>query len=143
MLLWSEQFETGHSLIDTQHKMLITYINRLEGMARTTNPNRQEVEFFLQLVGFMETYIDVHFKHEEECMDSYKCPLHQENKEAHRKFLIFFRQFKRHFETEGFRPEVLLELHESCSTWIKEHIMQIDVQLKPCISRSLAPEPPK
>jgi len=32
MLQWSEQFETGHSLIDTQHKMLITYINRLEGI---------------------------------------------------------------------------------------------------------------
>ena len=142
MLRWSEQFETGHALIDTQHKMLVNYINRLEGMSRTTNPNRQEVEFYVQLVNFMETYIDVHFKFEEECMESYRCPAHQKNKEAHRKFLVFFRQFKRHFEAEGCRPAVLLELHESCSNWIQQHIMQIDVQLKPCLSRIPAPDPP-
>ena len=143
MLRWSEQFETGQSLLDTQHKMLISYINRLEGMSRNTNPNRQEVEFFLQLVGFMETYIDVHFKQEEKCMESYRCPAHQQNKAAHREFLIFFRKFKRHFETEGFRPEVLLELHKSCSAWIQEHILRIDVQLKPCVSETAAPDQPE
>jgi hemerythrin len=143
MLLWSEQFETGHSLIDTQHKMLVSYINRLEGISRITNPNRQDVEFFIQLIDFMETYIDVHFKQEEECMDSYKCPVHHANKEAHRHFLVFFRKFKRHFETDGVRPEVVLELHESCSNWIKQHIMQVDMHLKPCLSRESAPNPPE
>ena len=133
MLQWNEKFETGHSLIDTQHKMLITYINRLEGVARNTNPNREEAEFILQLIGFMETYIDVHFKQEEACMESYRCPAHQENKAAHRDFLIFFRQFKLRYEAEGFRTDVLKELHETCSTWIQSHIMQIDVRLKPCI----------
>jgi len=142
MLRWSEQFETGHALVDTQHKMLITYINRLGGIARNTNPDRREAEFVLQLIGFMETYIDVHFKQEEACMDSYRCPAHQENKTAHRDFLIFFRQFKERFETEGIRPEVLLELHDSCSAWIQEHIMQIDVRLKPCIHPAPPPDSP-
>ena len=91
----------------------------------------------------METYIDVHFKQEEECMESYRCPSHRENKAAHHEFLLFFRKFKRHFETEGVRPEVLLELHESCCTWVQQHIMQIDVQLKPCVSRIVAPKPPE
>jgi hemerythrin len=142
MLRWSEQFETGHSLIDTQHKMLISYINRLSGIARNTNPSRREAEFVLQLIGFMETYIDVHFKQEEACMDSYRCPAHQENQLAHRDFLIFFRKFKVRFETEGIRPDVLLELHHSCSHWIEAHIMQIDVRLKPCIGQSPGPDNP-
>jgi hemerythrin len=136
MLQWSEQFETGHSLIDTQHKMLITYINRLEGISRITNPDRQQAEFIIQLIAFMETYIDVHFQQEEACMDSYKCPVHGENKEAHREFMVFFRQFKQRFEADGGRPQILLELHESCSNWIRRHIMQIDVHLKPCINRT-------
>ena len=138
MLQWKVEFETGHSPIDTQHKMLVSYINRLEGLARSTNHDRHDAEFILQLIGFMETYIDVHFKMEEACMDSYKCPAHQENKEAHRNFLIFFRQFKLRFDAEGFRPEVLLELHESCSTWIQDHIMQIDMRLKPCLGQNTA-----
>ena len=142
MLRWSEQFETGHSLIDTQHKMLITYINRLEGMSRITNPTRQEVEFFLQLVSFMESYVDVHFKEEENCMHSYKCPAHEDNKEAHRKFLVFFRQFKRQFEIQGFCQKVIQELHDFCSTWIQGHILQIDMQIKPCLQRTAAPDPP-
>jgi hemerythrin len=138
MLRWNDQFETGHSLIDTQHKMLISYINRLEGMSCITNPSREEVEFFVQLVNFIETYIEVHFKQEEECMNSYRCPVHRENKAAHEAFLSFFRKFKRHFELDGYRPAVLKELHDSCSSWIQQHILQIDTQLKPCLVRDAA-----
>ena len=134
MLQWNDSFETGHALIDTQHKMLITYINRLETISRNTNPSRQEAEFIVQFIGFMETYIDVHFKQEEECMDSYRCPAHQENKDAHRDFLILFRRFKQQFDTDGSRPEVLMDLHNSVSVWIQKHIMQIDVRLKPCLN---------
>jgi len=143
MIRWSEEFETGHALIDTQHKTLVGHINRLEGMSVITNPTRQDVEFILKLLGFVETYIDVHFKLEEDCMESYRCPAHRENKEAHGRFLIFFGEFKRRFETEGFRQEVLIEFHKACSTWIQQHIMRIDVQLKPCLSRAPAAGPPE
>jgi hemerythrin len=141
MLRWSEEFEIGHSLIDTQHKTLVNHINRLEGMSVITNPSREEVEFILKLVNFVETYIDVHFKLEEDCMESYRCPAHQENKEAHRKFLIFFGEFKDRFETAGCRQEVLIAFHKACSTWIQQHIMRIDVQLKPCLSGKSAANP--
>jgi hemerythrin len=134
MLNWTEQFETGHPLIDTQHKMLITYINRLEGISRNTNPTLPEVQFCLQLVAFMETYIAVHFSQEENCMHQCHCPVYEENKSAHRQFLVFYRQFKDRFETEGCNPQVLQELHESCQSWIQDHIMQIDVQIRPCVS---------
>ncbi len=133
MLQWSEQFETGHALIDTQHKMLITYSNRLGTIARNNNPNRQEVEFVLQFIDFLETYVNTHFEQEEECMESYRCPAHQENKLAHREFLVFYGQFKQRFVTGGFRPEVLTELSEFCGNWIKRHILQIDMRIKPCL----------
>ena len=143
MLQWSKKFETGQSLIDTQHQRLISYINRLEGLSRNTNPSRQEVEFFVQFIGFLETYIVVHFGQEEECMNSHRCPAHQKNKEAHGKFLKFFREFKHRFETEGYRPAVLAELHEACNSWIQDHILKIDVQLKPCLNRLPVGNSPK
>jgi len=131
MLQWTEQFETGHAEIDAQHRTLIEYINRLEEVSYTTNPDRHEAEFLLELVDFVEDYTRVHFSHEEGCMARHKCPAYAENQAAHRQFLEFFRKFKHHFETGGCRREVLQELHDACSAWIQGHILRIDLQLKP------------
>jgi hemerythrin len=131
MLQWNQQFVTGNSKIDNQHRSLISYINRLEEVARNTNPNRQEVEFILNLVDFVENYTQMHFAHEESCMNRHRCPAHHENMAAHGQFLEFFREFKRRFEAEGCRPNVLKELHDRCSFWIQDHILKIDMQLKP------------
>ena len=143
MLLWNEQFETGHPLIDTQHRMLISYINRLEDLARNTSPSQVEVGLFLRFTEFLETYILTHFREEEDCMNRFKCPVHAENKSAHQAFLEFFRKFKLRLEVEGYRPEVVQELHDSCSAWIQQHILRIDVQLKPCLSLPPATDEPE
>ena len=143
MLLWTEQFETGHPLVDTQHRMLISYINRLEDLAGNLNPSRVEVELFLRFIEFLETYILTHFGEEEKCMNRFKCPVREENQTAHRAFLAFFRKFKLRLEAEGYRPQVVRELHDSCSAWIQQHILRIDVQLKPCLNQAPEPEPPE
>jgi len=135
MLQWSEQFETGHSLLDTQHRMLISYINQLEDLARISNPSRVNGELFLRFVEFLENYILTHFREEEGCMNHFNCPVRAENALAHQEFLEFFRKFKVRLEVEGCRPEVMKELHDSCSSWIQLHIMRIDVQLKPCLNQ--------
>jgi hemerythrin len=140
MLHWNEQFETGHPLIDSQHQMLISYLNRLEAMTRNTNPSRQEVEFILNLIDFVETYTLVHFKHEEGCMIRFRCPAHAENKLAHQQFLEYFREFKRRFEIEGCRPDVLRELQETFAGWIQQHILNIDLRLKPCLAPNIEKE---
>lgn len=136
MLQWTEQFETGNSEIDSQHKTLINYINRLEEVSYATNPSRQEAEFLLNLVDFVETYTNVHFKHEESCMARFRCPAYQENKTAHAEFSKFFQQFKHRFKTAGCRSEVLKELHDTCRSWIKSHILRVDLRLKPCLKRA-------
>ncbi len=142
MLEWSEQFETGHALIDAQHKQLISYSNRLGAIAHNSNPNRQEAEFILHFIDFLETYVHEHFQQEEACMESYRCPALQENKLAHREFLVFFGQFKERFMTGGFRPEALTELSDFCGNWIKRHILQIDMRLKPCLHADDKTNPP-
>jgi hemerythrin len=138
MLQWSQHFETGDPAIDSQHRALISHINRLEEMSHNTNPNRQEVEFILNLVDFVENYTQMHFSHEEDCMERHRCPAHQENKAAHNHFLNFFREFKRRFEAEGCRPNVLKDLHDACSSWIQDHILKIDTRLKPCLNAAVS-----
>ncbi len=132
MLNWSNKFETGHPLVDAQHRMLISYVNRLEEMSTTTNPSTSEVELFLRFLEFLEDYIMLHFREEEDCMLRFRCPAHKENKIAHTEFLDFFQGFKLRFGEEGYRPEVVKELFDACIAWIQRHILKIDVQLKPC-----------
>ena len=132
MLDWNEKFETGHSLIDTQHRMLISYINRLEEMSGNSNPSRGDIELFSRFVQFLEDYILMHFGEEEECMVRFRCPAHKDNKRAHTEFLDFFQGFKLRFGIEGYSAEVVKELFEACVAWIQRHILRIDVQLKPC-----------
>ena len=64
MLIWSDKFETGDAVIDSQHKTLIENLNHLESIAHTTNFDREEGEFILNLVDFIEIYTIAHFKNE-------------------------------------------------------------------------------
>ena len=132
MFQWTEKFATGHPLIDAQHRMLISYVNRLEGMAEHSHPSPEEVALCLQFVTFLEDYIVAHFREEEGCMLRFRCPAHDDNKRAHSEFLDFFRGFKLRFGIEGYRPEVIRELFEACVAWIQRHILRIDIQLRPC-----------
>ena len=133
MVQWNERFLTGSSKLDLQHRTLINNINHLEDMLMTTNPTREECEFLVHLVEFLESYAETHFNLEEECMERYRCPAHKKNKEAHEQFRLFFKQFKQRYLAEGFRREILLELHKTLSQWIEGHILAVDTQLRPCI----------
>ena len=101
MLNWNENFATGHALIDTQHRMLIAYVNRLEGLAENTRPSPEEVVLFLRFIEFLEDYLVTHFREEEQCMYRFRCPAHYDNKRAHSEFLDFFQGFKLRFWPRG------------------------------------------
>jgi len=134
MLQWSTKFATGHPKIDSQHQALISYINKLEDIPRQTNPLREEIEFILNLVDFIEVYTVSHFAEEESCMACNLCPAYAENKAAHEHFLEFFRKFKKRFSSEGYHPQMLEELHQTCSSWIQSHILAVDMKLKPFVT---------
>jgi len=139
MLQWTEQFATGVGHIDHQHQALIDNINRLELLLANSSPSQEEYQFMLQLVDFLEFYAKSHFKVEEQCMESYQCPVHEKNKLAHDHFLTFFNEFKQQCRTNGLRREFIENLHATVSGWIMEHILRVDTQLKPCIKGGIAP----
>lgn len=132
MLNWTEKFATGHELVDAQHRMLFAYINRLETLSENTNPSPQDVELFLRFIEFLEDYIILHFREEEDCMLRFRCPAHKDNQTAHTEFLDFFNGFKSRLDREGYSAEVVQELFAACVAWIQRHILKTDVQLRPC-----------
>jgi hemerythrin len=132
MLAWSDDFATGLETIDKQHRMLIDHINRLEEILATPQPTPAEIQFAHSLVQFLEAYADRHFRVEEQCMESYRCPAHAENQLMHAQFLEFFDRFKKQFKEDGFQVLAFQELHHAMSSWITGHILRIDTQLKSC-----------
>ncbi len=133
MILWTKQFETGSAKLDLQHRLLIDNINLLEEELQNPNPTREEAQFAVQLLDYLEAYANIHFNVEEKCMESYRCPAHAKNRQEHERFRDFIRNYKRLCELEGFKVELLKNLHEVIRSWIGEHILKIDTQLRPCI----------
>ena len=135
MLNWSEQYSTGSPTIDDQHRQLFSHLNQLEGLLTRTNPTGKDISTIIELLDFLEQSLDTHFSYEEQCMESYRCPAHQKNKEAHEHFKQMFQRFKTRAKKEGFRFIMLVELNQTINAWIEEHIMRVDTQLKTCITQ--------
>jgi hemerythrin len=134
MILWNQQFATGIEQLDQQHRMLIANINHLEAMLYITNPNREESEFVVHLVDFLETYANTHFNLEEQCMAKHRCPAHARNLQGHEYFRNLLRDYKHRCGTEGYTVDLLRKLHADASSWIKEHILTIDTQLRDVVA---------
>jgi len=130
MVIWNQQFATGFEIIDQQHRVLIANVNHLEELLHSTSPTREECEFVVYLVDFLETYANVHFQQEEGCMAKYRCPARAQNMLGHENFLGLFRDYKQRVAAEGFTVDLLRKLHADTSSWINGHILKIDTQLR-------------
>ena len=137
MIEWNEQFNTGSDPIDQQHQMLIHAINHLECLLTETNPSRENFDFLIGLVGYLESYTETHFQFEEDCMERHRCPVHAANREAHKTFVAFVQQLKEDVRRKGIRPEALHQLHQTMSRWIEEHILHVDAQLRQCLKPTI------
>lgn len=130
MIKWDESFSTGEEKLDAQHKTLFQFINQLDGDIKAEKPPSA----FEHSLKFLADYAKSHFCYEESCMDSYHCPAAQENKNAHKEFLEFYKSYEVKIKKEGFTPKRIAELHVFIEDWIVRHIRKIDTQLKLCIT---------
>jgi hemerythrin-like metal-binding protein len=132
LINWDESFSTGEAKLDAQHKTLFQFINQLhEDIVAEKPPSAFEYS-----LKFLADYAKSHFCYEESCMDSYRCPAAQSNKDAHKEFLVFYKFYEAKIKKEGFTPKRIAELHVFIEDWIVRHIRTVDTKLKPCISNS-------
>jgi hemerythrin len=135
MIRWNARFEVGISAIDEQHKLFISKINELGQMTKSTNPTVGQMAFVIDLVDFIESYADNHFRHEENCMERFRCPVHEINMGEHQAFLASYREFKKRWASGGYSTETLTQLHRMTSDWIQKHILGVDVHLREVVGR--------
>lgn len=128
MLIWKPEYATGVELVDGQHRVLFEKINHLEEIAAAPEIDRAELE---KLVAFLGQYAANHFTYEEQCMHRLRCPAHEENKRAHAQFIEVLRRFNADYAAQGPTRDLVRRLQVTCRTWILQHILKIDVRMRP------------
>lgn len=111
---WTQDLETGISVIDEQHKRIIAYINELDHASQTGNA--EEVQKVLE--GLLD-YTITHFQFEEELQEKANYPFlkaHQRVHEIFMKRVAIFRE--RANKGENIIPELLSML----KVWLSSHI---------------------
>lgn len=126
MIEWNDRYKVGVERIDDQHKALFAFTNAIEESIR----NGWQMGKANEAVQYLVDYARLHFRHEEDCMFRYKCPIAGVNKDAHAQFLAAIEDFQRKLESSpGW--DLLSEIHEFLQSWLVKHICKIDVQLRP------------
>jgi hemerythrin len=129
---WDESMSTGISRLDAQHRTLIEKFNEFTNIIDSHGDIREAAE---EALDFLQFYAAWHFRHEEECMEKYDCPVAANNKKAHKEFLAQFGELYQRWQNGTMSQESAKETHARLAAWIMNHIVQIDTRLKPCVPK--------
>ena len=129
VIAWDEeQMGTGVETVDAQHQELIQRINELHA-ACLAGTAKDEL---LRLLGFLGEYAQSHFRHEEEVMQSHRCPARGQNKAAHVKFLGDFGKLVEIVKRDGPSTTAVIQIKELLGNWLQNHICGVDSKLRGC-----------
>ncbi len=128
---WSDEYAIGIERIDNQHKMIFKMAEDFRealdaGLGKSVYGN---------LLQSLDLYVRSHFGFEERCMDEYRCPMAQRNRDAHLRFVEALSGYKRQYETGDFDSADARNLVDTVDQWLLDHICRIDVHLKQCVQK--------
>ncbi|MDR1603549.1 MAG: bacteriohemerythrin [Gracilibacteraceae bacterium] len=122
---WTKDLETGHALIDTQHRQLIKAINDLLA-ACAGGKGRAALDGTLD---FLARYTEKHFGDEEKLQLQFKYPDYKNHKKLHDGFKAVVADLAKQLRAEG--PTVMLvgKVNASIAGWLINHIKREDVKV--------------
>ncbi|SCM70558.1 bacteriohemerythrin [Desulfovibrio sp. 86] len=126
---WTPSYSTGVPVIDGQHKLLLSYVNKLHNGLRQGSDSVLLLEILDALAGYAFT----HFTTEEIFFTYTDYPLCHKHIEEHQSFknkIMLFREAL----LQG-KADVDLTLLEFLKTWLIEHIQGMDVSFAPYVAQ--------
>jgi hemerythrin-like metal-binding protein len=127
MISWTPALETGHPVIDDDHKKLVANLNELDAALKKGAGKDQVVP----LIAFLNRYAREHFVREEAHMARVRCPAAAANQQAHREFVAKLDGWLVKLQSGASLP-LVLEVHRETSKWIGAHIVSVDCKLRGC-----------
>lgn len=130
---WNDRYNTGHKLIDEQHRTLVNIINELYTAAIDESINKTEV--FKMTIKNAVNYTAYHFSQEEKIMEAVQYSKIEEHKKIHKYFLTQILEHVRLYE-EG-TPLTINKFIRFLKDWLLEHIAVTDVAMVREIAKML------
>lgn len=130
METWTDDLSIGNASIDADHKKLIVMVNGVEAMIRARD------SFALaQALEQLEHHLYVHFVNEERIAQAVNFPF-GENKAEHEHVLREFQHMKEELIAKnGIWSDGAAEHYSHfLSDWIRDHVLNEDMLLKPVLT---------
>jgi hemerythrin-like metal-binding protein len=122
---WDSSFETGHALVDGQHKQLVEALNNLVDAAQ----NQKGMEELDRVLEFLVAYTIKHFNDEEKLQKQYEYPEYMRHKGYHEAFKKEVAEFMERLQKEGANPDLLVEVYTRIGSWLVNHIKGEDFKM--------------
>jgi len=122
---WNAELETGHAIIDNQHRQLLEKLNALSE-ACEKGKGRHEVENTME---FLLAYTVKHFADEEELQKKYNYPEYFAHKRLHDTFKSTVQELAQKISQEAPTDEFVIKVYIIAGEWLFNHIMNEDLRM--------------
>lgn len=129
---WSEQFETGISEIDFQHRHLINLVNNLAEAKDEQDSTARSIIVKITLEQLLQ-YTVYHFENEEKFMGKAQYEHLQEHKKAHELLKSKALEINNRLENG---EDILSDLLDFLKGWLQQHILVVDMAYVPSLKKA-------
>ena len=125
-LSWSSDIEIGVAEIDQEHKKIVEHFQKLYSLMK----EGKGLEYFAELLVFLEYYVDEHFEHEEKLQLDCGYPQLEEHKAIHNDFKAQVKELIVYYKDKEVKNLDLIKLNLIIKEWLVHHILIEDKKIK-------------
>ncbi len=119
---WSDLLSVGINEMDDEHKELFVRINSLLTALVKGTTDYSVVE----IVSYINEYIDFHFRDEEKMLEKHNYPKIKEHKKLHAIYEAEFAKIEEKLIQGNFDAMLLIEIQDKVVNWLLNHIAKAD-----------------
>lgn len=128
--MWKEKYRIGVDPIDEQHKELFGRIaDYVKVVQDKTTSWDDKVNKVKETMYFMQDYVVVHFKDEEDYQEQINYPDIEAHKLMHENFKAGVFGYVERLETEGYSEELAQEFGAKIMAWLIMHVAAADQKI--------------
>lgn len=126
---WDKKFETGHPLIDAEHRLLVMLFKKLDVAIKT----QQSEETLKRIVSEVRKFFDFHFISEENLMLETAYPNYEAHQKIHTDLMIDLNAMISRVVSHREFPDDLLDF---LNQWLIEHIATHDQHIAKHVNKA-------
>jgi len=122
---WKDSFKIGIQTIDAQHRELFTRLDKLESALRDGKGR----EIVISTFHFLDNYVQLHFRAEEELQELYQYPHRAMHAAEHAAFKKRLKELEGRLTIEDPSEKLAAHTHAFLTQWLITHVTSLDKEL--------------